>query len=124
MVSRPAQSRGQSDVILDVQHDEEDTQVTGGPLHTTATLILGDWIMNAPSHAVPHHRRRLYVGLVAILASAVIATLAAAGAVNPYPNLKLAYLLCVTVGVFGLIQLVIALTSRSPQSSPERTADG
>lgn len=80
--------------------------------------------MNASPHAVPHHRRRLYVALVAIVASGVIATLLAAGAVNPYPTLKLAYLLCVAVGVFGLIQLVIALTSRPPHRSPERMREG
>ena len=79
--------------------------------------------MNASPQAGPHHRRRLYLALVAIRASVVIATLIARGAVTPYPNLKLAYLICVAVGLFGLIQLVIAISSRSPDQSPERTRD-
>lgn len=79
--------------------------------------------MDVSPPAGPRHRRRLYVALVAILASVVIATLIARGAVTPYPNLQLAYLICVAVGVFGLIQLVIAITGRSPNNSLERTRD-
>lgn len=79
--------------------------------------------MDVSPQAGPHHRRRLFVALVAILASVVIAALIARGAINPYPNLKLAYLICVAVGVFGFIQLVIAITGRSPNKSLERTRE-
>lgn len=68
--------------------------------------------MNASPHAALHYRRRLRVALVAIVTSAVIATLIATGAANPHPNLKFAYLICAAVGMFGLIQLVLAITSR------------
>lgn len=80
--------------------------------------------MDISPNAGPHYRPRLYVALVAILTSVVIAALVARGVVNPYPNVKLAYLICVAVGVFGLMQLVIAIASGSPGKSLARTRDG
>jgi len=65
----------------------------------------------------------LQVALVAIVTSVVIAALIAMGAATPHPNLKFAYLLCAVVGIFGLIQLVVAITSRPSGKSLERTRD-
>lgn len=79
--------------------------------------------MSVSPHAGQHLRRRLQVALVAILASVAIATLIATGAAKPYPNLKFAYFICVAVGVFGLVQLVVAITSWSPNESLDRTRE-
>jgi len=54
-------------------------------------------------------RRRLRFGIVAILASSTIATLIATGLARPHPSLEFAYLICVAVGIFGLIQLILAI---------------
>ncbi len=53
-----------------------------------------------------HHvlQSRMF-GIVAVLASATIATLIATDAVNPYPTLKLAYFICAVMGLTGLLQL-------------------
>jgi hypothetical protein len=80
--------------------------------------------MNATPDNVPHPRRRLRFALAAILGSATIATLMATGLAHPHPELKLAYLLCVAVGATGLVQLGIAIFSRSADGSPEQARDG
>ena len=54
-------------------------------------------------------RRRLAFGLSALVASITIAILVKTGVAEPYPNLRQAYLLCVVVGVIGLIQILVAL---------------
>jgi hypothetical protein len=48
-------------------------------------------------------------GLVALAASGVIAALMYFGLATPYPELKIAYLICVGVGVWGLIGIVWSL---------------
>ena len=65
--------------------------------------------MNTIAQPVAHLRRRVLFGIVALLASAAIAILIATGLAEPYPNLRFAYLLCVAVGVVGLIQLIVAV---------------
>lgn len=67
----------------------------------------------------PRPRRRLRFALTAILGSATIATLIHAGLTNPHPNLKSAYLLCLVIGAIGLIQLGVAVFSRSARSLQE-----
>jgi hypothetical protein len=62
-------------------------------------------------------RRRLQFAVTAILVSAAIAALLATGFAEPSPNLKVAYFVCVAVGVVGLIQLVVALTTGSSPST-------
>ena len=64
--------------------------------------------MNSSTNPASHVRRRVRFGAVAVLASATIAILIATGVAEPYPNLRFAYFLCVAVGVFGLIQLIVA----------------
>ena len=54
--------------------------------------------------------KRLTFGILALLISATIATLIYIDLVTPHPNLKFSYLICVAVGVTGLIQLIIGLT--------------
>jgi hypothetical protein len=49
-------------------------------------------------------------GIVAVLASAVIAILIATDAVKPYPTLKMAYLTCAVIGCVGLIQFIYSIT--------------
>jgi hypothetical protein len=65
-------------------------------------------------------RRRLQFAVTAILVSAAIAALLATGVAEPSPNLKVAYFVCVAMGVLGLIQLVVALTSGPQSDSLER----
>jgi len=65
--------------------------------------------MNTSPAPTSHVRRRFLFGIVALLASSAIAILISTGAAEPYPNLKFAYLLCVAVGVFGLVQLIVAV---------------
>jgi hypothetical protein len=48
-------------------------------------------------------------GIVAVLASAAIATLIATDLANPYPTQKTAYLICTVFGCVGLIQLAYSL---------------
>ena len=63
--------------------------------------------MNNSIDQASDSRRRINLGVVAILVSATIAILIATGMARPYPDLKFAYLICAAVGVFGLIQLIV-----------------
>lgn len=53
-------------------------------------------------------------GLVAVAVSGVIAALIDSGVAAPHPDLRTAYLICVGVGVWGLIDIAWSLgTPRS-----------
>ncbi len=54
-------------------------------------------------------KQRRIRGLVALAASGVIAALTYVGLATPYPELKIAYLICVGVGVWVLIDIVWSL---------------
>jgi len=53
-------------------------------------------------------------GIVAVAASAVIAALIHFGAAAPHPDLRTAYLICVGVGVWGLIDIAWSLGEARP----------
>lgn len=80
--------------------------------------------MSMTPDQAPHPRRRLRFALAAILGSATIATLIATGLAHPHPDLKLAYLLCVAVGVIGLVQLGVVIFSRPADGAPGQARDG
>lgn len=65
--------------------------------------------MNASTDPFSGFSQRLIFGIVAPLISATVAILIATGVAKPYPNLMIAYLICVAIGVFGLIQFIIAI---------------
>lgn len=68
-----------------------------------------------PSTSSGHRfSKRLIFGVTAPLVSAAIAILIATGVAEPYPNLRVAYLLCVAVGVVGLVQFVLAIVEPKP----------
>jgi hypothetical protein len=53
-------------------------------------------------------------GLVAVAVSGVIAALIHFGAAAPHPDLRIAYLICVGVGVWGLIDIAWSLGEARP----------
>jgi hypothetical protein len=57
-------------------------------------------------------RTRFIRGVVAIGASAVVATLIATGVARPWPNLETAYFAAAAVAVWGLIDIVRGLLGR------------
>ena len=57
-------------------------------------------------------RTRIVRGTVAIVASAVVATLIATGVAKPWPNLDIAYFAAAAVAVWGLIDIVRGLAGR------------
>lgn len=58
--------------------------------------------------------RRRTRGLVALAVSGLIAALIYFGVATPYPELRTAYLICVGVGVWGLIDIAWSFgTARS-----------
>ena len=59
---------------------------------------------------------RFVFGVVAILASTLIAALVATGIAHPHPSEGGAYFICVVVAVAGLIQLINAAIERLDQS--------
>lgn len=65
--------------------------------------------MTESTQPVPKVGQLPIFGIVAVLASAVIAILLATEAVSPYPTLKSAYLTCAIVGCIGLIQFVYSI---------------
>jgi len=79
--------------------------------------------MNTSTDPALNRRRRLRFGILAVLASATIAILIATGTAEPFPNLRFAFLLCIAVGVVGLIQLILAVATRPPNKSLERTRE-
>ena len=48
-------------------------------------------------------------GLIALAASAAIAAMIHYGFASPYPQLKIAYIICVAVALWGLIDIVRSL---------------
>jgi hypothetical protein len=62
------------------------------------------------THPAPNVLQSRMFGIVAVLASAVIAILIATDAVKPYPTLKMAYLTCAVIGCVGLIQFIYSIT--------------
>ena len=56
---------------------------------------------------------RLLFGLLMLLVSVAIASALKLGWVQPYPDLKKAYFICVGFGVAGLIQAIIGSTELS-----------
>lgn len=68
--------------------------------------------MSTPYRSASRSPRRVVYGLLAPAVSATIALLIANGVAEPYPNLRLAYLICVAVGVSGLVQLIIGITEQ------------
>ena len=65
--------------------------------------------MNGSIAPVPRSHRQLRFGVIAVVASATVATLIATGVAEPYPDLRMAYLICVAVAVFGLVQLIVGI---------------
>jgi hypothetical protein len=61
-------------------------------------------------------------GLVAVGASGTIATLIHTGVASPYPDLRIAYLLCIAVGVWGLIEIVWSLGTAAPEREHDAKA--
>lgn len=53
-------------------------------------------------------------GLVALAASGLIGALIYFGLATPYPDLQIAYLICVGVGVWGLIDMAWSLGEAKP----------
>ena len=51
-------------------------------------------------------KKRLIRGAIAIVASAVIALLIRTGIAEPHPDLIWAYICCVAVGLWGLIEII------------------
>lgn len=65
--------------------------------------------MTEVSQPAPNVSQSRRFGIVAALASVAIAILIATDAVNPYPNLKAAYLTCAVIGCIGLIQVAYSI---------------
>jgi hypothetical protein len=65
--------------------------------------------MTRSTHPTPNVRQLPMFGIVAVLASTAIAILIATDAVNPYPTLKAAYLICAVIGCVGLIQVAYSI---------------
>lgn len=53
-------------------------------------------------------------GFVAVAVSGIIAALIHLGAAAPHPDLRTAYLICVGVGVWGLIDIAWSLGAARP----------
>jgi uncharacterized membrane protein YjgN (DUF898 family) len=66
--------------------------------------------MNATVTPASRQIGLLRFGILAILASTVIATMIATGLAQPWPNLKVAYFTCVMVGFLGAVVLTIVAT--------------
>lgn len=59
-----------------------------------------------------HLAKKLLIrGLIAMIVSGTIALLIRTGIVEPYPNLKLAYIGCSAVGTWGLIDIIRGIFS-------------
>ncbi len=68
--------------------------------------------MNSTSNPMSNETKRFMFGMLAILVSGLIAVMIKTGMASPYPDTKVAYFICGAMGVFGFVQLVIALISR------------
>jgi hypothetical protein len=68
--------------------------------------------MNTSTSSSMTERRRFIFGLVSILSSIVIAILITTGVAEPHPNFRFAYFICVAVGVFGFVQLIMAVVGK------------
>lgn len=63
--------------------------------------------MNTTSNGTTLNRRLIF-GVVAIFASFLVSILIYSGVANPYPDMKTAFMLCLGVAAFGVIQLMMA----------------